>query len=157
MPCELYSPYNPEFYRREGEGHGEWYRNDLPKWNLVWLSVPQLDLYHDPRLTVNQITSMIDHEYVGTVTAGLNPEIEDIFPTLRKLLEMPKADFFHRFMQGPWSSLPAYNSYGMRWIDTMRSRANREGLNTTAHNSAISAESRVVSNVIDFGAYKRRS
>ena len=155
MHVEIYSPYTPSTYTRSGEGHGEWYGLDIPKWNLVWLSVPQLDLYHDDSLSIDRIMSSIDHEYVGTVAASLHPDLVDIYPNLRSLLSGSKSQFMTQFLKGPWSQLPAYTMYGMTWIDTMRERAQSKTLRRVAQAIAKQTEQRVADNVIDFGSYRR--
>lgn len=155
MQIPIYSRFTLPTYTRTGRGHGEWYAGDIPKWNLVWLSVPQLDLYLE-NLSLETIMASIDHEYVGTVAACVHPDVSHIFPTLREILSRPCDEFMSSFLKGPWAQLPAYEAYGMTWIDTMRERAQRKSCHGTARAVATATEQRIANNVVDFASWRGR-
>jgi hypothetical protein len=68
---------------------------------------------------------VIDTAYAGAVLASLHPDVVPLYPQLRTYLEGPQHTFLKRFLAGPWQDLPAYNEYGLSWIDTIRSRVDR--------------------------------
>ena len=149
---QRYSPYAQQFYSRNGDGPGIWFQHDIATWNLVWLSVPQLDLYHNPLLDQQSIMATIDTWYMGVVVASLEPEVSECtYPHLRDILTYtPRESFMSTFLRGRWMDIPAYHDYGMKWIETMRSRALGDDIASTMQRSREQATTTVVVSIEDY-------
>lgn len=118
-----YSPEPPEVYTREDVGHGVWVHGDLPTWNLVWLSFPQLDLYLDETVNLADVVKSIDSDAFGKVLAAASPELEEYLEGLRPALRKVPDKFYLFAGEFDWERVIAYQALGEPWVTTMRRRA----------------------------------
>jgi hypothetical protein len=119
-----YSPRPPEAYTHNNLGIGNWVKGDIQLWNLLYLSVPELDQYLDG-VSVTALPSFMEQKrasYVGEVMACLDPKCPSHDHT-RELLKRDPVDFVKGLVKTPFQILPTYVIHGMKWIETMRERA----------------------------------
>lgn len=117
-----YSPYPPLRYSFNGNGHGQLFHNQVPIWNLAWLSCPDLDGYLQPYQAgaIGRITNGL--QWLPLVLATARNCHRDHFPELHYLLTLEPDDFLYGFEDGPWQQTTAGRVIGERWIPVLRQR-----------------------------------
>lgn len=122
----LYSPYPPLHYTVQSKigpvGHGKWVEGDITKWNLAWLSIPELDNYvNNCGLHPDQIIKSVDSQMFGSVMATVNPACEVLWPGLREALTGSPDEFLKVFRTFNWTDMPPYRENN-NWPSIMITR-----------------------------------
>ncbi len=121
-----YSPDLPIAYTVAGAGPGAWVKDDISQWNLVWLSFPDgLERIRRGELQISKISTAINPEEFGIVTACARKEVVELFPGLRKALHSPLPVFMNIFANGFAIELPAAHLFGGRWAEIILENARR--------------------------------
>jgi len=109
----LYSPYPPLHYTVQSEigpaGPGKWVEGDIPKWNLAWLSIPEIDNYvNNCGMKPGAILKSVDPKMFGTLMATAAAECDFIWVGLRDALTGPPDEFLKVFRTFDWTEMPPY-------------------------------------------------
>lgn len=127
-----YSPYSPKDYLPTVDADKLFfskYAEDLPTWNMMWLTQPALDAGIDPKLDRTKwykwtdITQALDAGLIGKMTASLKLDAENVPPgmALRHLLTLQPLDFLKRLKQREWWDISMFEDPAV--MDTIESRA----------------------------------
>lgn len=89
-----YSPEPPSKYGADGFGHGVMFGHDLQLWNLMYLSIPQVDDFLRPNVDAQRLYHSMPNSHTGAcVSAVRGANHMRLFPKLRDWLKMPPVLF----------------------------------------------------------------
>lgn len=166
-----YSPEAPEAYFPHDTTHLFFakYGEDLPVWNMMWLTQPALDagltLDKDKWVKWAPMIAGINANLLGTMTASVKMD-DEAMPTqmaLRHLLTLPPMDFLARLKKREWWGIPIFEDPAV--MEMVEERAHLSaGLESMGPEVAVASTSKsTISEVVDnvvyakFGSMKREA
>lgn len=96
-----YSPKLPDEYGGKF-GHGGVYGKDVQLWNLVYLSVPEIEMYLQPDVDRIEVFKRIEPAHVAACLATVRGDnCKRLFPHMRRWLQLPPLMFLRSVLAIP--------------------------------------------------------
>jgi hypothetical protein len=130
-----YSPLPPEDYGDGMMGHGSMYGNDIQLWNLMFLSIPEVDVYPHSKEHARVLYNEIGSGPTAACIALLRGEhMIEMYPNMREWLTLPPMMFVKNIKamtHGKFKTLPTVMTIP-HWLDIITMRAQQVYANDPA-------------------------
>lgn len=100
---------------------------NVATWNLLWLSVPEVDGYLTaPPEGFKEVTRSLPSLRMGLVLRAFIMDDKELFgspPLAEMLRQLPPLEFMRQLRSRPYQDLCLYDAFGEEWMATMLKRA----------------------------------